>query len=64
MYSFGLNTDEYHELYNYNFRDYLDTVVTKSIVPGTNGRKSTITYTLSDNFFNLVRSFDPGEILD
>ena len=50
-----INDDQYKELQNYNFRTYLD----QTVSPLGKGN-----YAPSQNFVKLVRSFDPGELLD
>ena len=50
-----INRSEYDELQNYNFRTYLDQTVSPL------GEHN---YAPSQNFVRLVRSFDPGELLD
>ena len=50
-----INDAQYKELQNYNFRTYLD----QTVSPLGQGN-----YAPSQNFVKLVRSFDPGELLD
>ena len=56
--SFTLSEAEYKELQNYNFRDYLDEVVSQ-----TQGTKN-INYKITDKFIKYIHGFDPGELLE
>ena len=55
VYANEINEAQYQELQNYNFRTFLDRTVTPA------GKS---TYTPSENFAKLARSFDPGELLE
>ena len=56
----GILQSQYNELQNYNFRTYLDSVITPAnIVDGV-----VTSYTPTEMFGRLAQTFDPGELLD
>ena len=57
--SFDLSQDQYKELQNYNFRDYLDDTVNVR-----ENNSSLVTYKINENFQKYMYSFDPGELLE
>ena len=53
-----LSSAGYEELHDYNFRTFLNGQVTEQ------GNGPDVVYYVNDNFVKLIRSFDPGELLD
>ena len=56
--SFDVTKQQYKEFQNYNFRDYLDDIVTKR------DNTDIVSYKINENFQKYMYSFDPGELLE